>query len=315
MDRLDSMIRQLLGDIRLDTNNTVMLREQLTSVRNQAIEIQFPEYKARDYIPLKRETNTGAEFVEFQILERQGRSKIVADYAKDFPRIGLVGTSHIGKIKSLGASYGFSVQEMRNAAFAGVPLSARLATAAKQAMIAEENQIAWFGNQANRIYGVFDNPNIPRALAPAGVGGIAWELKTPNEIIADMNQIVNGVSTNSLGVFSANVLLLPLSAYNLITSTPRSAVSDTTIYDWFLRNNPYIQKIDALNELEGASTTGNRMAMAYKLDRNVLELDVPQDFEIFPEQTEGMEMKYPCHSRIAGVHIYQPLAVNFLEDF
>ena len=315
MDRLDSMIQQLLGLERIDTNDTIMLREQLTSVRNEAIEIQFPAYKARDYIPLKSNTNTGANFVEFKILERQGRSKIVADYAKDFPRIGLVGTSHIGTVKSLGASYGFSVQEIRNAAFAGEPLSSRLATAAKQAIVEQENRIAWFGNAENRLYGVFNNPNVPRALAPAGVGGIAWELKTPNEIIADMNQIVNGVSTNSLGVFTANVLLLPLSAYNLITSTPRSAVSDTTIYDWFLRNNPYIKTISWLNELEAASTTGNRMAMAYQLDKNVLELDVPQDFEIFPEQTEGMEMKYPCHSRIAGVHIYQPLAVNFLEDF
>lgn len=311
MEKLDS----LLGEEKLDTNQTILLREQLTSVRNQAIEIQFPEYKARDYIPLKTDTNPGAQFVEFQILERQGRGKIVADYAKDFPRVGLVGTSHIGTIKSLGASYGYSVQELRAAVMAGQPLNARLARASKQSIVELENQIAWFGDDANRLYGVFNNPNVPRAIAPAGVAGVAWELKTPDEIIADMNQIVNGVSENSLGVFTANVLLLPLTCYNIISSTPRSAVSDTTILDWFMRNTPYISRISWLNELETASTTGGRMALAYKLDKDVLELDIPKDFEVFPEQVEGMEMKHPCHSRIAGVHIYQPLALNLLEDF
>jgi hypothetical protein len=298
-----------------DDAQTVFLREQLTNLKREAIRIEFPEFKARSLIPVKTETSTGDEYVEFKTLERIGRSKIIADYAKDFPSVTLRGTSHIGRIKSLGASYGFSIQEIRNAAKAGVALSTELATAAKEAIIEQENQIAFFGDNEHRLYGMFNNPNIPRSLAPAGVGGIDWTLKTPNEIIADMNQVVNGVSENSLGIHMANVLLLPLSKYNAIASTPRSATSDTTILAWFLQNNPYIQRVIWLNELETASSSGDAMAVAYKLDPSVLQLDIPQDFEVFPEQVEGMRFSHPCHSRIAGVHIYKPLAINFLEDF
>jgi len=298
-----------------DDAQTVFLREQLTNLKREAIRVEFPEFKARSLIPVKTETNTGDEFVEFRTLERVGRSKIVADYAKDFPSVTLKGSSHIGRIKSLGASYGFSIQEVRNAARAGVALSTELARAAKEAIMEQENQIAFFGDNDNRLYGLFNNPNIPRSLAPAGTGGIDWSLKTPNEIIADLNQVVNGVSQNSLGLHQANVLLLPLSKYNSIASTPRSTTSDTTILAWFLQNNPYIQKVMWLNELETGSSSGDAMAVAYKLDPSVLQLDIPQDFEVFPEQVEGMTFKHPCHSRIAGVHIYKPLAVNFLEDF
>lgn len=298
-----------------DDAQGIFLREQLTNLKREAIRIEFPEFKARSLIPVKTETNTGDEFVEFKTLERVGRSKIVSDYAKDFPTVTLRGTSHIGRIKSLGDSYGFSIQEVRNAAKTGTPLSSELATAAHEAIMEQENQIAFFGDAEHRLYGLFNNPNIPRSLAPTGVGGIDWSLKTPNEIIADLNQVVNGVSENSLGIHMANVLLLPLTKYNAIASTPRSATSDTTILQWFMQNNPYIQRVVWLNELETGSSSGDAMAVAYKLDPSVLQLDIPQDFEVFPEQVEGMHFKHPCHSRIAGVHIYKPLAINFLEDF
>lgn len=298
-----------------DANQTVFLREQLTAVKREVVRVEFPEYKARSLIPVKNDTSSGKEYVEFQVLERVGRAKIVSDYAKDFPRVQLKGTSHIGKVKSLGASFGYSINEVRNAAETNISLNSEFATAAKEAIIAEENEIAWFGEETHRLYGVFNNPNIPRVLAPSGTAGTDWEDKTPDEIIEDLNLCVNGVSENSLGVHTANVLLLPLTKYNYIASTPRSSTSDTTILAWFLQNNPYVERVMWLNELEEASSSGGAMAMAYRLDPRVLQLEIPQDFEIFPEQNEGMEMKFPCHSRIGGVHIYKPLGINFLEDF
>lgn len=298
-----------------DASETLFLREQITNIRRNVIQHVYSDVKARSLIPLKRDTNSGAEFVEFKVLKRIGNAKIVANFAKDFPAVQMVGSAHIGRVKSLGNSFGYSVQEVRNAQMAGVALNSMFAMAAKEAILDEENEIAWFGSSANNLFGMFNNPNIPRAVADTGTSGFDWSVKTPDEIIADMNACINGVSENSLGKFMANVLLLPLSKYNLIASTPRSSTSDTTILQWFLRNNPYIQRVEWLNELETASTTGDAMMVGYKLDPQVLELDIPQDFEIFPEQMEGLQMKWPCHSRIAGVHIYQPLAVNFLEDF
>ena len=298
-----------------DAATTAFLREQLTNVRKEAIRYEFPDYKARSLIPVKNDTSTGKEYVEFKILERVGRAQIVSDYSKDFPRVNLQGTSHIGRIRSLGDSFGYSIQEVRAASEAGVNLNSEFAIAAKEAILEAENNIAFFGDESHQLYGLFNNPNVPRVLAPTGTSGIDWSLKTPDEIIEDLNLLVNGVAENSLGKHLANVAVLPLSKYNYIASTPRSSTSDTTILAWFLQNNPYIQKVEWLNELESASSSGDAMGMAYKLDPRVLQLEIPQDFEIFPEQNEGMEMKFPCHSRVGGVHIYKPLAVNFLEDF
>lgn len=298
-----------------DAQTTAFAREQLTNVRREAIRVEYPEYKARDLIPVKNDSSNGDEYVEFQILDRKGRAKIVSDYAKDFPAIEMVGTAHIGRIRSLGASYNYSVQEIRNAAKAGTNLKSEKAKMSKEAILEEENQIAWFGDETHQLYGFFNNPNVPRLLAPTGVGGIDWSLKTPDEIIDDMNLLVNGVSENSLGKHQPNAMLLPLTKYNLIRSTPRSSTSDTSILKWFMDNHPELKMIDWLNELETASSSGSSMGVAYKLDPSVLQLEIPQDYEVFPEETENLVIKFPCHSRIGGVHIYKPLAVNFLEDF
>ena len=40
----------------------------------------------------------------------------------------------------------------------------------------------------------------------------------------------------------------------------------------------------------------------------VVTLEIPQEFEQFAPQVEGMEYQIPCHARIGGVAWYYPLA-------
>ena len=68
-----------------------------------------------------------------------------------------MGSSSV-KPKDIGDSYGYSIQEIRRAAMAGMPLEARRATAARQAIDDKIDYIAWYGDTATNLKGFLDYP-------------------------------------------------------------------------------------------------------------------------------------------------------------
>jgi hypothetical protein len=108
-----------------------------------------------------------------------------------------------------------------------------------------------------------------------------------------------------------DTLLLPLEQYNLIANTRMGDGSDKTILKYILETSPVLKTIDWLTELDGAGASGTDRMMVYSRDDQHLTLEIPQPFEQFEPQQEGMSFEIPCHAETAGVIVYYPLAVAY----
>src|SRR5690606_31617625 len=97
------------------------------------------------------------------------------------------------RVRSIGASYGYSVQEIRAAQFAGRSLEQRKASAVRRAVDQKINKLAWLGDAAYGINGFLTHPNVTRAAVDLNGGATStlWENKTSAEILKDMNELVN----------------------------------------------------------------------------------------------------------------------------
>lgn len=300
--------------MRLDAAETAFFTRELESIKSKTYDVKYPELKIRRLVPVSFDAGPGAESIVYQQYDQVGMAKIIAAYGDDLPRSDIVGREFAARVKSLGASYGYNVQEIRSAKMAGKPLQARKAAAAKRAVMQLENKIGYFGDAATGLVGFLNNPNVTRSVVAAGVSASTrFANKTPDEILADLNAAANLVVESTNGVEIPDTLLMPLAQYNLIKSTARSANSDKTILQYFLENNGYIKTVEWVNELKAAGTAGSDVMIAYRKDPDVLTLEIPQDFEQFPEQERGLEYVVPCHQRIGGVLIYYPMAVNIAE--
>ena len=308
---------------KLDANENVFFGKQLESVKSKTYDIKYPEFQARKLIPVDMSAGAGAETIKYEQFDSVGFAKIVADYAKDFPRCDIKGAEFVSIIRSLGDSYGYSVQDIRAASMAGKPLQTRKAGAARRSMMQLEENIAYYGDSSHNLGGLLTDTNVPTGTLPAdGTGALTTLVsKDPDKIIRDLNSLVNEIFTTTKGVEIPDTVLLPLEAYSHIASTPRSSTSDTTILEFFLSKNPFVKNVGWLNQLEeptagwasvGLSFTDN-IALAYKRDPEKLTFEIPQDFEQFPAQPEGMDFVIPCHQRIGGVIIYYPLSMNIKE--
>jgi hypothetical protein len=297
--------------MRLDAAGDIFFARQLEFVQSRVYEYEYPAMKAFQYIPINYNIDPGAEFVTATGYQSVGRARIINSYADDLPEAGILGTQLTNPVKSIGASYRYSYQEIRAARLANLDLPIKLAEAARRANDQLVNDLAISGDVETGMFGLVNNPNVPAVTVPADGAGAStlWSTKTPEQILRDLNLVVNQIVSNSNGVEMPDTLLLPLDQYTLIASTPRSAIGDMTILQYFLMNNPFIRTVDWLPQLAGAGAGGVNVMIAYDKSSTKLEMQIPLAFTQHPPQERNLEFVINCESRFGGVVIYYPLSM------
>ena len=298
--------------VNLDAGETLFFERELESRKAQTYDVIRAPLKAFELIPVSSTAGAGAESIVYEQYDATGMAKIIANYADDLPRADVKGKEFVAKVKSVGNSYGYSLQEIRASQMAGKSLEQRKANAAARAQRELWNTTAWFGDAENGIPGWLTNVNVPSAAVAAGAATTTeWATKTPDEIIKDLNDAANGIVDLTNGAEQPDTIVLPIAQYTLIASTPRSSTSDTTILEYFLTNNPFINSVEWANELKGAFTGATDGFIVYRRDPDAIEFEMPVSFEQLPVQERGLEYVVNCHSRIAGTIVRYPLSQCF----
>ena len=308
------------SDLRGDAETaTMFFARELEHVKAQSYDVLRAPLRAFDLFPTDSTAGPGAESVVYEQYDVTGMSKIVADYADDLPRSDVKGKEFVARVRSIGNSYGYSLQEIRAAQLAGKGLVARKANAAVRAQREQMNRIAFYGDEQHNLQGLLTNPNLPSVTVENDGEGDAteWSTKTPKQVLRDMNDLVNSIIERTNGAEQPDTLILPIEQYTFVTSTPADTGTDTTIGEYFLTNNPFVNNLEWSNELKASERakhisddqyTGEIM-VAYRRDPDAVMLEIPQMFEQLPVQERNLEFVVPCHSRIAGLIITYPLSM------
>lgn len=307
----------------LDSNESIFFARELEHIKQKTFDVLYPQFKATVLIPVSNEAGTGAETITYTQFDQVGFMKIIADYADDLPRSDVKGKQFTSTVHSIGGSYGYSVQEIRNAQQANKNLITRKAVSVRRAYDQEVNDIAWNGDGTGKfggLFGLWFNPNITKATPTTG----AWLTgpKTPDQIIADVNESIFNMRDLTLGVEEPNMIVLPVKEYGHIAATPRTTGTDTTILSFLQNVNPGVE-FTWLNEAKGVvDSNGNKpsgtagatnVMLTYMRDPDKLTLEIPQDFETFTPQLRNLEFVVLAHGRIGGVIVYYPLSLTITE--
>lgn len=301
--------------MKMDANENAFFNRQLEHIKAKTYDTKYKNLKAVGLIPVSNEAPAGADFITFRSFTAVGMAKIIADYAKDFPRVDVYGTEQSVKIRSIGDSYGYSIKEIRRAAMAGTNLDQKRAQFARRAIDELVDSIAWNGDSNSGLNGLINYPGITSATIPNDGTGSSktWATKTPDQIVRDVTAMINAVWIPTNGREVPDTILLPMAQYNLIATKRMADGSDVTILKYLMSNLPYINTIEWLPELAGAGANGADRAIIYVRDAEHLTLEVPQPFEQFPAELEGMEYTIACHAETAGVVVYYPQSVAYAD--
>jgi hypothetical protein len=295
--------------LHLDAGESAFFARETEYVMTRTYDAKPPALKAFSLIPFSSEMGLGATELTFRRYAEAGEAKIIADYAKDFPRADVWGEEFTVRVKDIGASYGYNIREIRASQTARKGLDQRRALAARRAIERKLNRMAFLSNPDERTFGLLDFPGVTETTLPAtGAGGSkSWAAKTVDQILQDINILFDAVSVPTRGAEEADTLLLPITAYRKLVNT-RLGDNTITLMKYIKDNYPNIVKIEWLNELSGIGAGGTDRVMAGKFDSDHLELQVPNQFEQMPSEQHGAEFTSACMATCAGTILYYPQA-------
>lgn len=310
--------------VNLDSNESIYFARKLEYVKSKTYDVLFPQFKMLTLIPVSTEAGPGAATITYDQYTMVGLAKIIGNYSDDLPRVDVYGKEFSTPVRTIAEAYGYNVQEIRTSAMTNKNLPTRRANAAKRANDQKVDNIALKARASNPadkgLVGLLYNANVTKGTVTTRNAHVTFATKTPAEILADLNDIVSGIIELTKGVEVPDTLLLPIAQYTKISTTPLQSGSDTTILEFFLKNNPSITSVEWVAQLKdvnpvpstGAASSTDCM-VCYRKDPDKLTLEIPSPWEQLDPQAEGLEFKVPCISRCGGVIIYYPLSVSIIE--
>jgi hypothetical protein len=299
------------------TTGAAFFQRELEYIKTAAYDVKYADIRWRSFFPTASDAAEWQDSIVFQTMDEAGEAKVVQDYAKDFPRVDVAASERTAPIKRIGDSFGYNLDELNRSNATGKQLPTKKASLALKVIERKFNNIVWYGEAASGLEGFQTNTDVPRANAANPGAGTTWAVKTPDQILADVNAGFAAVPNTSKGVHTASRMVLPILQYTDI-ATRRLTDTGMTVLNFIVANSPFIASADQImwaNELDSFGTAGVDDMWIYEPDPMNLEVEVPLEPMIHSDlmETHGLEFTVPCSGKIAGLKIHYPASMILIE--
>lgn len=306
----------LLENFRLshaDAQGNVTFATELRQRIARSFDVQFPELKARQLIPVSNEINPGASVIEWRSYSTVGTVKLIAAYADDLPLSDITGEQEFAQVRTLGGACKYTLDEINAFIYKGESLPQRKLNAVRESYEQELDRLSALGDTKSGLVGLLTITNATRVTVPNGVGlSTLWINKTAQEMIDDVVAAVTAVRTLTKGIEAFDTCVLPIAQLALLNTTRYAEVSDITALEFLQKRFPGITFIEWDRCLDAGLGGLDRMVL-YRRDPDALQLHIPKELAPLPPQEKNLDTVIPHHGRFAGVICYRPLSVSYVD--
>lgn len=297
------------------------LTQQAAVIEPEIYRTKYEDIQYRDLVDIDTSAGEFAKSIEFFSLDQTGKAEWFNHLSKDVPNADVNMTKHTHQVHMAAIGYRYTTEELGYARRLNISLDTERANAARRASEEFMDDIVRIGDTSKGMTGLFNDANVGSAnVAGADATARLWTSKTPLQIIADINEALTSVYTQSRRVEMANTVLLPIAAFTYIATTPMSVDNTMTILDYVLRSNVYTAvtgqplTIRAVNGLEDAGASNVGRMIVYRKSRDVLKLHMPVPFRFLSAwRTGAMIYEVPGYFKTGGVEIRLPGAVRYRD--
>ncbi len=294
---------------RRDANETAVFARQLEDIDTEVHRVVYPELRGEQVVPVRTAIHEGAEEHTYRVLDGVGVSRVIASYTEDLPRVDVQGREVTAKLFGHGASYGFSIQDMRRSRMSGLPLDNERAMLARETIARKNDEIIARGESSISVTGFYNNSGVSLVSPTTGT----WLTATADQIVDDLLKLERAIIVDSNAVESPDIVVLSPSQFAL-ANTKRLSNTETTALEFFLKKSQGVKSAEVWARGEAANAGGNgpRIAMGRK-DPKVLQALLPLPFyQMAPEQ-KGLGFVINCDSRAGGVIFRRPKAWRYMD--
>jgi hypothetical protein len=295
--------------------------EQTTYIETEVYKIAYPDIQYPLLMPVDESAPEWAKSVTYFSMDKVGAADWFHHQATDMRLADVARTKYEQGIEMAGIGYRYTLEEIGQAQLLGMPLTSERAEAAKRAYDEFVDGVAMVGDSRKGWTGLVNDLNVTRIdAANDGTGTTrTWSTKTPDQILRDVNDVLSAIYSASNTVEMADTLLLPITAFTLLT-TKRIDNTTATVWDYLMRSNVYTAQtgqpltVRGVRALNGAGTGGVGRMVAYRRDPRVVKMHIPMRHKFLPVwQTGPLVFDIPGIFRLGGVEIRRPGAVRYVD--
>lgn len=257
-------------------------------------------------------------------MDNVGQAEFLAAGGFDVPYASTNMSQATRNFHLAGIGYEWNTQELQRAAKLGRSLSADKAQAAVQASDRFIYGLAMDGKTPAGVAekgwtGFINNGSAPSAqVANDGTGpSRLWSAKTPTQILRDINEALTAVETGTSGAHIANTLVLPVSSYNYIATTPLGD-GGVTLMSFLQANNSAGEGLRILKSraLETAGTGDSTRMVAYENNPQVIRFHLPGPHQFLaPFQKSSLVYEVAGIMNVGGCEVRLPKAIVYRDSF
>lgn len=295
------------------------LISQASHIEQQVWETRYPDITYQDFVPIDNSAPEWVKTVTYFSTDGGGKAKWMNGNATDFPTVGLTREKFETNVEMAGIGYDYTIEELEQARLMGINLQADKAKVARRAYEELCENVAYVGDTTKGFQGLFNNSSVTAATVASGVGGVTWALKTPDEILKDVNDALTGMWATTKTVAIADTLLVPLEQYSLIATKRIDAVNQTTVLEWIERNNIYTKitgkplTVRANRFLDQAGAASADRMVVYRKSPEVVKMHVPMRLRFLAPQQELIRFVVPGLFRLGGVDVRLPKEIRYYD--
>lgn len=191
-----------------------------------------------------------------------------------------------------GMQLGWTLPELESAQRLGRPVDQQKYEGMQLKYQMDIDEQVYIGDDSLGITGMINNGKVQTTNVPAGAAGDpSWSKKTPDEILADVNLVINNAWKSSAYAICPERLLLPPIQYAYLVSKKVSEAGNLSVLQ-FLKDNSLSNSINGkpldiqpLKWLAGRGAGGKDRMMAYTKDRKRVR------FPLVPLQRTPLEYR------------------------
>jgi hypothetical protein len=313
MDRnklFSTVVAGLLATDGITDVNPANVASALIKVETEAYKVEYQDivfHELFDVVNLNDRTATG---FTYYYLTESGK----AEFSRPDGKISYVDNMLQSKLVPLydgNVGYKYALKDLERAGKLNTPLDSLKVETAVSATLELAQETAFNGDAKRDILGFFNNPDVPSVATIAGVGGNTWALKTPKEILADINHLfATAFATTKqiefkIGSKTAR-LMLPTALYSMIATINMSDQSDKTILEYVVKNCPHINDLSQV--IPSAQIPADTMRI-YQKDKRKLAFYWGHMVNFKAPQADDLSIKVPADFSIGGLVVRSPMSI------
>ena len=319
---------EILGRAPEDASAVGFLTNNLLAIQSVADEILYTDYRLPQYVAINSSIPEGAQSYGIRVRDRRGQAARVTAPGYDVPSATVSESLVTHPMNYYGLDAIWSVDELREAMFAGVPLDTESVDAAVRGTMETMEAVGLTGGgYSDRGLLNLQYTTVPAAervtrnTAPQTFENMT-SIEIRNLINAELSAVIeNSRETIGRNISSGMTVYLPGTQYDLMTTLYIGDNADKTLMRAVLEDNPWVHfsgsalSIVRVLELSQAVTTtlpSDRMVVALRNNR-IAEMGVSINPRVLRILDKGRVVCAQIEAKFSSLFVKRPNTIRYTD--